>query len=99
MKKTVEQKYQSMTERDHILLRPGMWVGSIKDETRECFGYNVDTGKMEYNDYTYVPAMLKLFDEILSNSCDEYRRKDNLGLNTINVTVDVRDPGKPVISV
>lgn len=99
MKKTVEQKYQSMTERDHILLRPGMWVGSIKDETRECFGYNIDTGKMEYNDYTYVPAMLKLFDEILSNSCDEYRRKDNLGLNTINVTVDVRDPGKPVISV
>lgn len=99
MKKTVEQKYQSMTERDHILLRPGMWVGSIKDETRECFGYNIDTGKMEYNDYTYVPAMLKLFDEILSNSCDEYRRKDNLGLDTINVTVDTRDPGKPVISV
>ena len=98
-KKTVEQKYQSMTERDHILLRPGMWVGSIKDETRECFGYNIDTGKMEYNDYTYVPAMLKLFDEILSNSCDEYRRKDNLGLDTINVVVDIRNPNKPVLSV
>lgn len=98
-KKTVEQKYQSMTERDHILLRPGMWVGSTKDETQECFGYNIDTGKMEYNDYTYVPAMLKLFDEILSNSCDEYRRKDNLGLNTINVVVDIRNPNKPVLSV
>ena len=99
MKKTVEQKYQSMTERDHILLRPGMWVGSIKDETRECFGYNVDTGKMEYNDYTYVPAMLKLFDEILSNSCDEYRRKDNLGLDTVTVVVDTRDPKNHIISV
>lgn len=98
-KKTVEQKYQSLTERDHILLRPGMWVGSTKDEIRECFGYNVDSGKMEYNEYTYVPAMLKLFDEILSNSCDEYRRKDNLGLNTVNVVVDTRDPNKHIISV
>lgn len=99
MKKTVEQKYQSLTERDHILRRPGMWVGSTKDETRECFGYNADTGKMEYNEYTYVPAMLKLFDEILSNSCDEYRRKDNLGLNKVEVTVDNRDPNCPVITV
>lgn len=36
--------------------------------------------------------MLKLFDEILSNSCDEYRRKDNLGLTQIDITVN-KDTG------
>ena len=76
--KTIEQKYQQMSERDHILARPGMWVGSPMDEKHTCFAYNDDIGRMEYGEYTYVPAMLKLFDEILSNSCDEYRRKDNL---------------------
>lgn len=98
-KKTLEQKYQSLTERDHILLRPGMWVGSTKDETRECFGYNVDSGKMEFNEYTFVPAMLKLFDEILSNSCDEYRRKDNMGLKNVYVMIDTSNPEMQTITV
>lgn len=86
--KTIEEKYQQMSEREHILARPGMWVGSTMDEKRACFAYNEDIGRMEYSEYTYVPAMLKLFDEILSNSCDEYRRKDNLGLTSIEVTID-----------
>lgn len=86
--KTIEQKYQQMSELEHILARPGMWVGSPMDEKHMCFAYNDDIGRMEYGEYTYVPAMLKLFDEILSNSCDEYRRKDNLGLTSIEVTVD-----------
>lgn len=86
--KTIEEKYQQMSELEHILARPSMWVGSTMDETRACFAYNEESGKIEYAEYTYVPAMLKLFDEILSNSCDEYRRKDNLGLNIIEVQVN-----------
>ena len=30
--KSIEEKYKAMTEREHILTRPGMWVGSIKYE-------------------------------------------------------------------
>lgn len=85
--KTIEEKYQQMSELEHILARPGMWVGSTMDEKTLCFAYNEDSGKMEYGEYTYVPAMLKLFDEILSNSCDEYRRKDNMGLTTVEVSI------------
>lgn len=85
--KTIEEKYQELSEREHILERSGMWIGSTKEEEAQMFLYNRDTAKMELKDVTYIPGMLKLVDEIISNSCDEYRRKDNLGLNKIEVSV------------
>lgn len=88
MKKTIEEKYKSLTEQEHILQRPGMWVGSVRDEEKQTFIYDEGIGKMTMKTVTYVPAMLKLVDEILSNSCDEYRRKDNLGLDTVFIYID-----------
>ena len=98
--KKIEDKYKELSEVQHVLLRPGMWVGSIKEEERSNFIYDNDEAKMTIKDVVYSPAMLKLFDEVLSNSCDEYRRKDNMGLTEINVEVNqktgeikVRDNG------
>lgn len=88
MKKTIEEKYKSLSEQEHILQRPGMWVGSIRDEEKQAFVYDEETGKMTMKTIVYVPAMLKLVDEILSNSCDEYRRKDNLGLNNVIIKIN-----------
>ena len=89
-----------MDEIDHILKKSGMWVGgSIKLETAQQFVYNYETATMVNREVEFVPAMVKLVDEIISNSCDEFRRKDNLGLTEIDVTVDdngwitVRDNG------
>lgn len=86
--KKIEDKYKQLSETEHILLRPGMWVGSVSEEERQVFIYDSDENKMTMKDIRYSPAMLKLFDEILSNSCDEYRRKDNMGLSKIIVTLD-----------
>lgn len=98
-KKNIEQTYTEMSELDHILHRPSMYVGSTKEETTQLFLYDDQDGKMTFKEVDYVPAMLKCIDEVISNSCDEYRRDTNLGLNQINVTVDkcgkviVRDNG------
>ena len=35
MSKKIEEKYKEMSEREHILARPGMWVGSIKTKKKE----------------------------------------------------------------
>lgn len=91
MKKTIEQKYTTLSEKEHILRRPGMWIGSIRDEERQCFVYDDETGKMTMKTVTYVPAMLKLIDEVLSNSCDEYRRKDNMGLTELCVSINKKE--------
>ncbi len=89
--KKVEEKYQELSEVQHVLRRPGMWVGSTKEEEKDLFIYNTSTCKMEQVTVNYVPAMLKVVDEIISNSCDEFRRKDNLGLTEIEV--DIRKNG------
>lgn len=88
MTKKIEEKYTSMSEREHILQRSGMYVGSVKEEENQVFIYDNEEGKMTMKDCIYSPAMLKLVDEILSNSCDEFRRKDNMGLTEIEVYVD-----------
>ena len=33
----IEKKYQKLTDTEHVLLRPGMYVGSIKPLTEEVF--------------------------------------------------------------
>ena len=91
MKKTIEQKYTALSELEHILHRPTMYIGSIKEEETSLLIYNENENKMMMKYLTYSPAMLKLFDEILSNSCDEYRRKDNMGLNNIDVIINKDD--------
>lgn len=99
-KKSIEEKYKEMDEISHILNRPGMYVGSVKEEESQMFIYDRDECVMKQKDVTYIPAMLKIVDEVISNSCDEFRRKDNMGLTEIIVDlvpshgkVTVRDNG------
>ena len=99
MAKKIEEIYREMDELTHILERPGMWVGSVKEEQKQMFLYNTEAKVMEMKEVTYIPAMLKVIDEVISNSCDEYRRSTNMGLNKLNVTlssdgwVEVKDNG------
>lgn len=87
MAKTIEQKYKELSEQEHVLLRPGMYVGSVKPELSTQFVFNYKEQMMVQKEVEYVPAILKLIDEIISNSTDEYRRPDNIGLTQISVTV------------
>jgi len=82
--KGIEQKYQKLTDIEHVLLRPFMYIGSISPHTGEQ--YLFDGEKVWNEEVTYNPGFLKLFDEIISNSVDEHRR--NLKLNEIRVTIN-----------
>ena len=83
--KSIEEKYKKLTDIEHVLLRPGMYVGSTKPREEDVFVLGED-GRLASQRLTYNPAFLKLFDEIVSNSADEHRR--NPKLNTIKVAVD-----------
>lgn len=93
--KTIEEKYKSLSEVEHVLLRPGTYVGStvLCEPTKEWI-YDDDEQTFVEKDVQYVPALLKIFDEIFSNSIDESKR--NKKLDTIKVTID-KDKG--IISV
>ena len=86
-------KYKKLTDIEHVLLRPGMYVGSIKHRTDRLAVY--DGEKFDMKSVTYNPAFLKIFDEIVSNSVDEHRRHPRK-LNKIDVLVN---PDKGAILV
>lgn len=96
MKKSIEEKYKSMDEISHILMRSGMYVGSNKFEEYDNFIYNEKTAKFEMKIVNYIPAMLKVVDEVISNSVDEFRRKDNMGLTELYVKID-KDKGEIIV--
>ena len=84
---SIEKKYQKLTDTEHVLLRPGMYIGSIKPHTEEVFLVDKTDGeKFKLEEVTYNPGFLKLFDEIVSNSVDEHKRTPSL--NKIEITIN-----------
>ena len=83
--KKIDKTYRKLSDIDHCLERPGMWVGSTKPREDAVYLLN-EEGRFSLRNVTYNPAFLKIFDEIVSNSIDEHRR--NPKLNEVRVSVD-----------
>ena len=78
-------KYDHIT---HVKNRPGMYIGSIDEDSVDTWIYNNESEssclikKMEKKKLNYVPGLFKIFDEILVNACDhETRLKSKTGDN------------------
>lgn len=99
IKMAIEDKYKSMDEISHILHRPGMYIGSTSIMEGERFILSEDNEfgepRMSIQNVSHIPGVLKLIDEVLSNSVDEFRRGNKFGLNEISV--GVHEMGKVII--
>lgn len=73
-----------MSQREHILLRPESYVGSIERHTSRQ--WVLEDGRMKEKDVSFVPALYKIFDEILVNAADNVQRDKNT--SEIRVTID-----------
>jgi DNA topoisomerase-2 len=82
---SVDKKFQKLDDIEHVLKRPGMYIGSIKPHTANK--WLISENSVQIKEVTYNPGFLKIFDEIITNSVDESKRKGSK-LNTIKVTVD-----------
>lgn len=82
---SLEKKYQKLTDLEHTLKRPGMYIGSVKLNTSTK--YILEDNKMIFKEISYIPGFIKLFDEIISNSVDESKREGS-SLNTIKVNIE-----------
>ena len=83
----LDDKYRKLTDREHVLNRPGMYIGSTSLHTEDLEVYN--GSEIQERKVTYNPGFIKLFDEIVSNSVDEHRR--NKKLNEIKVTLNLEN--------
>ena len=63
----ISKKYQLLDEIEHVLKRPGMYIGSTKPHQSSEWLQN-EEGRFVKEDVEFNPGFLKLFDEIISNS-------------------------------
>lgn len=83
-KKSIEQKYRILDQISHVLLRPQTYVGSNKESISDKWIINGD--KMIKSEIKYIPSFIKIFDEVITNSVDESKRKGSK-LSIIKVTI------------
>ena len=86
MAKKIEDRFVKLTDIEHVLLRPGMYIGSVKPNT--SMKHIINDDKILKEEITFNPGLLKLFDEIIMNSIDESKREGSK-LNIIKV--DIQD--------
>lgn len=90
MSKSIEQKFKKLTDVEHVLLRPGRYIGSVKPHSALTYVVAVQDGadKMVKEQVTWNPGFVKLFDEVISNSVDHSKRPEGKHLDTIKVEID-----------
>jgi DNA gyrase/topoisomerase IV subunit B len=87
MTKSIEQKFRKLTDVEHVLIRPGRYIGSIKSHTAETWIVGSD-GRMLQSEVTWNPGLIKLFDEVISNAVDHSKRPEGSHLDTIKVEIN-----------
>jgi DNA topoisomerase-2 len=88
------EKYQKLTQLEHIILRPDTYIGSVERIEDKMWVFNSETELMEMRKVSYVPGLFKIFDEILVNAADNKQNDPNMKF--IKVSVD-KEKGEFVI--
>ena len=74
--KTIEETYVKKTQLEHVLDRPGMYIGDIDRVTSERWVLN--DSNMVRKILTFSPGLYKIFDEIFTNAIDHSQRDPSL---------------------
>lgn len=87
--------FKILTPREHVRERIGMYMGSAAKEEIDRFVLG------KWKTVSYVPALLKMIDEIIDNSIDEAIRTNFKYANKIDVTIEgdtvmVHDNGRGI---
>ena len=72
--KSVEEKYKKYELLEHILALPDTYIGSIEQQKINSYIYDETTQKMRVDELTYIPGLLKIFDEVIVNAIDHSMR-------------------------
>lgn len=73
----MKQEIKQLSQIEHCLKRPSMYIGSVALEQHQEFMLESETSTLfTINERNYIPGMMKLFNEVIDNSIDEYVRTD-----------------------
>ncbi|KAM5348257.1 hypothetical protein ACJ41O_008081 [Fusarium nematophilum] len=99
--KSATEKYQKLTQLEHIIKRPDTYIGSIEKTEQQMWVFNKETSLMEYRNVTFVPGLYKIFDEIIVNAADNKQNDSTMTYIKIHIdrasgTISVENNGKGI---
>lgn len=80
-----KQDFRILSDVEHVIEKPNMYLGSINEEDREVF--LIENDKMVLSKVSYIPGFLKIISEILDNAIDEAIRNKFVVGNKISVEI------------
>ena len=89
-------KVQVLTDRDHVLKRPAMYIGAVNSGSFS--EYIFENNKIENKEISYVPGLIKIINEIIDNSVDaciksKFTKGTHISVKMTSDTVEVKDDG------
>ena len=97
----ISKKYVKLEQHEHVLHRPGMYVGSIEKDIVDVWVVDPDGTKMIKKKVEYISGLFKIYDEIVANAIDHGIRVlgDVSVVNKVkNIKIDI-DPESGIIQV
>lgn len=100
-KKTIESQYRKLSQREHCLIRPDTYIGSIEPIQDNMFVLDLATERLVNRQITYTPGLYKIFDEILVNAADNKQRDETMDTLEIEIdaagnTISVKNNGRGI---
>ena len=98
---SASDKYQKISQLEHILKRPDTYIGSVETQDQLQWIYDEETDCMIEKKVTIVPGLFKIFDEILVNAADNKVRDPSMKRIDVNIhaeenTIEVKNDGKGI---
>ena len=78
----MNEEFKQLSDREHLLLRSSMYIGVTSPEEHNRF---IDG---EYKAITFTPALIKILNELIDNSMDEFLRSNKKAATKIKISMD-----------
>jgi DNA topoisomerase II len=82
----IEKKYKKINQIEHVLLKPGMYIGDIEFRNNKEFIFINNKIKLKYIDFS--PGLYKIIDELIVNVYDQTLRDKTLNNIECIITKD-----------
>jgi DNA topoisomerase-2 len=81
------QKYVKLDPKEHVLTRPGMYIGSLEADDMDTWIFDE---KMQHKSISYISGLYKIYDEIVVNALDHVVRckETKKPVKEISVNID-----------
>lgn len=93
-----KREFKVLTDIEHVLLRPNMYIGGINLAEKEQWIYDRSSGRFRFGTVKYVPALVKCASELIDNSIDvaidtNFEKATKIQVNVDDKSIEVIDNG------